>query len=47
MSMIKALKKTINNIGLWNINLGTGIGYSVLDLVKTFEKASDNFKSLY
>jgi len=28
------------NPGLVTVNLGTGIGYSVLDLVKTFEKVN-------
>lgn len=37
---IKALEKLSENPGIWNINLGTGNGYSVLDLVKAFEMAS-------
>ena len=28
--------------GLWNFNLGTGTGYSVLDIVKAMEKACVN-----
>ena len=35
-----ALKKIEENCGLKIYNLGTGEGYSVLDLVKAFEKAS-------
>lgn len=37
---IKALQKTEKKAGIWTVNLGTGQGYSVLDLVKAFEKAS-------
>lgn len=37
---IKALKKALNETGVNIYNLGTGIGYSVLDIVKAFEKAS-------
>ena len=37
---LKALKKLETNPGLVTYNLGTGNGYSVLDLVKAFEKAS-------
>ncbi|MCX4361982.1 MAG: UDP-glucose 4-epimerase GalE [Clostridia bacterium] len=37
---ILALKKLMSNSGLVIYNLGTGKGYSVLDMVKTFEKAS-------
>ncbi|MBQ3118919.1 MAG: UDP-glucose 4-epimerase GalE [Clostridia bacterium] len=35
---IKALEKILNSTGVEAYNLGTGNGYSVLDLVKTFEK---------
>ncbi len=37
---LKAIEKlrTMKGVGIWN--LGTGIGYSVLDIVKAFEKAS-------
>ena len=35
---VKALNKIKENAGLKIYNLGTGTGYSVLDLVKTFEK---------
>lgn len=38
---IKALEKIDKESGLFIYNLGTGIGYSVLDLVKTFEKANN------
>lgn len=38
---IKALEKIDKESGLYIYNLGTGIGYSVLDLVKTFEKANN------
>ncbi len=37
---VKALTYSENNVGCIAINLGTGIGYSVLDLVKAFESAS-------
>ena len=37
---IKALQKTENELGLWTVNLGTGTGYSVLDIIKAFEQAS-------
>lgn len=37
---IKALEKAEQDSGIWAVNLGTGIGYSVLDIVKAFEKAS-------
>lgn len=35
-----ALDKVINSTGVNIYNLGTGIGYSVLDVVKAFEKAN-------
>ena len=38
---VKALKKIQENAGLCIYNLGTGHGYSVLDIVKNFEKATD------
>ena len=38
---LKALNKLSENPGLVTYNLGTGQGYSVLDMVKAFEKASD------
>ncbi len=38
---ICALEKLSTNSGLVTYNLGTGIGYSVLDIVKAFSKASD------
>ncbi|MBE6887248.1 MAG: UDP-glucose 4-epimerase GalE [Ruminococcaceae bacterium] len=37
---VKALKKLEENAGLCLYNLGTGTGYSVLDMVKSFEKAT-------
>jgi len=37
---VKALKKVKENAGLCLYNLGTGVGYSVLDLVKTFEETT-------
>lgn len=38
---INALEKLRERLGLLIYNLGTGKGYSVLDMVKNFEKASD------
>lgn len=38
---LKALQKLEQNPGLVTYNLGTGQGYSVLDLVKSFEKVND------
>ena len=35
-----AVKKLAENCGLKTYNLGTGIGYSVLDIVKNFEEAT-------
>lgn len=37
---LKALEKVINTTGVGAYNLGTGIGYSVLELVSAFENAS-------
>ena len=37
---VKALKKIEENAGLSIYNLGTGHGYSVLDIVKNFEEAT-------
>lgn len=37
---VKALKKIEENAGLQIYNLGTGTGYSVLDIVKNFEEAN-------
>ena len=37
---VKALKKIEENAGLCVYNLGTGVGYSVLDIVKNFEEAT-------
>lgn len=38
---VKALKKIEDKAGLCLYNLGTGVGYSVLDIVKNFEEAND------
>lgn len=38
---IKALQKAEQQSGLWTVNLGTGTGYSVLDLIKAFEEVSN------
>lgn len=38
---IKAIEKLKENQGVLTYNLGTGIGYSVLQMVKSFEKVSD------
>jgi len=37
---VKALQKLKSNCGIITVNLGTGKGYSVLDMVKAFEAAS-------
>lgn len=37
---LKAVEKAEAETGLFIYNLGTGVGYSVLDVVKAFEKAS-------
>ena len=37
---LKALEKADKTVGINYYNLGTGTGYSVLDLVKTFEKVN-------
>lgn len=37
---VKALKKIEERAGLCVYNLGTGVGYSVLDIVKNFEEAT-------
>ncbi len=37
---VKALNKIKENAGLKIYNLGTGVGYSVLDIVKNFEEAT-------
>ena len=37
---VKALKKIEENAGLCVYNLGTGVGYSVLEIVKNFEEAN-------
>lgn len=38
---LKALEKIKDDAGVFTYNLGTGTGYSVLDVVKAFEQASD------
>ena len=38
---IKAIEKILNTTGIDYYNLGTGNGYSVLDLVKTFERVNN------
>lgn len=38
---IKALEKVMRDKGVFTHNLGTGVGYSVLDLVKAFEKVNN------
>ena len=40
MGHVKALKKIEEKAGLKIYNLGTGTGYSVLDIVKNFEEAT-------
>ena len=37
---VKALDYLLNNGGVLNVNLGTGTGYSVLDMINAFHKAS-------
>lgn len=37
---VKAIEKLAEKKGVLTYNLGTGVGYSVLDMVKAFEKAS-------
>ena len=37
---VKAIEKIAENSGLKIYNLGTGVGYSVLDIVKNFEEAN-------
>jgi UDP-glucose 4-epimerase len=37
---VKALDQLVDHDGSFTVNLGTGTGYSVLDMVKGFEKAS-------
>ncbi|SVD66761.1 uncharacterized protein METZ01_LOCUS419615, partial [marine metagenome] len=37
---VKALQSLKNNSQLLTVNLGTGVGHSVLEMVKAFEKAS-------
>lgn len=37
---LKALEKVMDTTGIEAYNLGTGVGYSVLDVVNNFEKAT-------
>jgi UDP-glucose 4-epimerase len=37
---LAALRRVHETAGFWTVNLGTGNGYSVLDMVKAFERAS-------
>lgn len=37
---LKALERVINTSGIEPYNIGTGVGYSVLDLINNFEKAT-------
>lgn len=37
---LKAMKKIVEKSGIYKYNLGTGTGYSVLDIVHNFEKAN-------
>ena len=39
-SCLAALRKLMQSSGLVTVNLGTGRGYSVLEMVKAFEQAS-------
>ena len=38
---IKAIEKVLKDTGVDAYNLGTGLGYSVLDIVNTFEKVNN------
>lgn len=38
---IKALEKSLNNNGLYFYNLGTGNGYSVLEIINAFQKVNN------
>ena len=44
---MKALKKLEESCGIKVYNLGTGNGYSVLDIVKAFSKASGKEVDIY
>ena len=39
--LFRSLEKSVNFKGIEYYNLGTGTGYSVLDLVNTFEKVNN------
>ena len=38
---VKAINKVLNDVGVHIYNLGTGVGYSVLEIVKNFEKENN------
>ena len=38
---IKAIEHVMKQTGIDSYNLGTGVGYSVLDIIKTFEKVNN------
>jgi UDP-glucose 4-epimerase len=38
---LAALRRLFDTTGAWTVNLGTGKGYSVLEMVAAFERASD------
>ena len=38
---LKALERIINTTGIEPYNIGAGVGYSVLDLISNFEKATN------
>lgn len=37
---VKAIEKLEGRCGVWTYNLGTGVGYSVLDVINAFEEAN-------
>jgi UDP-glucose 4-epimerase len=37
---LAALRRILQNNGAWTANLGTGVGYSVLEVIRAFEIAS-------
>jgi len=41
MGHLAAVKKLTSQPGMVTYNLGTGIGYSVLDIINAFEKANN------
>ena len=38
---VKAVEKINENHAVYKYNIGTGVGYSVLDIVQSFEKANN------